>query len=120
MRVVDVFRRALALRCPRCGVTRLFPHRGLRGWFVMTPSCPLCGLRFERAQGYWIGAIYLSYAVTVVIALIGALALWRVADMSPARQLWVWLPFVVLFPLWFFRYSRSLWLAFERLLNPEP
>ncbi len=45
---------------------------------------------------------------------------WRVADMSPARQLWVWLPFVVLFPLWFFRYSRSLWLAFERLLNPEP
>ena len=120
MRVGNVFRRALALRCPHCGVTRLFPHRGLRGWFVMIPSCPLCGLRFERAQGYWIGAIYVSYAVTVVIALIGALALWRVADVSPAVQLWVWLPFVVLFPLWFFRYSRSLWLAFERLLNPEP
>jgi hypothetical protein len=26
---------------------------------------------------------------------------------------------VVLFPLWFFRYSRSLWLAVEYLFNPE-
>jgi hypothetical protein len=85
----------------------------------MAPACPLCGLRFERAQGYWVGAIYVSYGVTVIIALSGALIAWGIADISPAEQLWFWLPFVVLFPLWFFRYSRSLWLAFERLLNPE-
>ena len=30
-----------------------------------------------------------------------------------------WIPFLVLFPLWFFRYSRSLWLAMEFYLNPE-
>lgn len=30
------------------------------------------------------------------------------------------LPLVVVFPLWFFRYSRSLWLALEYLVNPEP
>jgi uncharacterized protein (DUF983 family) len=119
-RVLNALRRALALRCPRCGATPLFPDRGFRGWFAMTPSCAVCGLRFERAQGYWVGAIYVSYVVTVVIALTGALTMWNVADVSPARQLWFWLPFVVLFPLWFFRYSRSLWLAFERLLNPEP
>jgi hypothetical protein len=28
--------------------------------------------------------------------------------------------FVVLFPLWFFRYGRSLWLGVEYLVNPEP
>jgi hypothetical protein len=27
---------------------------------------------------------------------------------------------VVVFPLWFFRYSRSLWLALEWSLNREP
>jgi len=86
----------------------------------MTQACPPCGLRFERAQGYWVGAIYVSYAVTVVIALTGAFALWGAADISPANQLWFWLPFVGLFPLWFFRYSRSLWLALERLINSEP
>jgi hypothetical protein len=32
----------------------------------------------------------------------------------------VWGLFVVLFPLWFFRYSRSLWLALESFFNPEP
>jgi hypothetical protein len=29
-------------------------------------------------------------------------------------------PFVLAFPLWFFRYSRSVWLALEYALNPEP
>jgi hypothetical protein len=35
-------------------------------------------------------------------------------------ELLVWGTFVVLFPLWFFRYGRSLWLGVEFLLNPEP
>jgi len=86
----------------------------------MAPRCAACGLRFERAQGYWVGAIYVNYAVTVAIALAGALLLWGVAGISTADQLWLWLAFVVVFPLWFFRYSRSLWLAIELLINPEP
>jgi uncharacterized protein (DUF983 family) len=85
----------------------------------MAPACALCGLRFERAQGYWVGAIYVSYGVTVMVALGGAFALWVFAGVSTAKQLWFWLAFVVLFPLWFFRYSRSLWLAVELMLNPE-
>jgi uncharacterized protein (DUF983 family) len=107
-------RRALALTCPRCGQTRLF-----RTWFAMHESCDLCGLRFERAQGYFVGAIYVNYAVTTVIALTGYFVLWRVADLSTAVQLAIWIPFVALFPLWFFRYSRSLWLALEHFVNPE-
>jgi uncharacterized protein (DUF983 family) len=106
--------RAVALRCPRCGETELF-----RGWFSMHERCDFCGLRFERAQGYFVGAIYVNYAVTTAIAVIGYFALWRLADPSTAAQLTLWIPFVLLFPLWFFRYSRSLWLALEYLLNPE-
>jgi hypothetical protein len=30
----------------------------------------------------------------------------------------VLVPIVIVFPLWFFRYSRSLWLALEWSLNP--
>jgi hypothetical protein len=85
----------------------------------MAPRCALCGLTFERAQGYWVGAIYINYGVTVLIALAGAFLLWAGAGISTADQLWFWLPFVVLFPLWFFRYSRSLWLAVELMVNPE-
>jgi uncharacterized protein (DUF983 family) len=107
--------RALRLRCPRCGETPLF-----HGWFTMASSCRLCGLRFERAQGYFVGAIYVNYAITVSIAMTGYLLLWRSYDLSTTVQLAIWLPFVALFPLWFFRYSRALWLALELFFNPEP
>ena len=86
----------------------------------MPKECALCGFTFERAQGYWVGAIYVNYAVTVAIAMAGHLILWAVWDVSARTQLAIWLPFVVVFPLWFFRYGRSLWLAVEYLLNPEP
>jgi uncharacterized protein (DUF983 family) len=106
--------RAVRRRCPRCGRAPLF-----RRWFVMNSVCAVCDLRFERAQGYWVGAIYVNYAVTTVIAIVGYLVLWRLADLSTAWQLGVWLPFVVAFPLWFFPYSRSLWLAVEYAINPD-
>ena len=88
------------------------------GWFRMRSVCDLCGLRFERAQGYWVGAIYVNYGVTTVIALAGFFLTYPAVPM--VVQLVGWGTFVVLFPLWFFRYSRSLWLAIEYFVNPEP
>ena len=113
-RAARIFRRGLRLECPRCGGTRLF-----RGWFAMARECPLCGLRFERAQGYFVGAIYINYTATVVVVIAGYLLLWRSTELSAVQQLMIWVPFGVLFPLWFFRYSRSLWLALEYTVNPE-
>jgi uncharacterized protein (DUF983 family) len=107
--------RALALRCPRCGGTRLF-----QGWFRMAEACRLCGLRFERAPGYFVGAIYVNYAVTAGIAIGGFFLLWSVTDLPIGVHLLMWGGFVTLFPLWFFRYARSVWLAIEYLVNPEP
>ncbi|PYN81476.1 MAG: DUF983 domain-containing protein [Candidatus Rokuibacteriota bacterium] len=106
--------RAVRLRCPRCGATALF-----RGWFSMADACALCGLRFERVQGYFVGAIYINYAVTAAIAIGGFFVLWSQTALSTAAQLALLVPVVILFPLWFFRYSRSLWLALEWLINRE-
>jgi uncharacterized protein (DUF983 family) len=85
----------------------------------MAEACALCGLRFERAQGYFVGAIYVNYAMTVLVAIVGFVLLWGVAGFSTRGQLAVLVPLVVIFPLWFFRYSRSLWLAVEWAINPE-
>jgi uncharacterized protein (DUF983 family) len=113
-RLRQALARALRLRCPRCGRAPLF-----RSWFAMNTVCAVCDLKFERAQGYWVGAIYINYAVTTVIAVAGYFAAWRWLDAPLAWQLGVWGTFTVLFPLWFFRYSRSVWLAVEYGLNPE-
>ncbi len=114
-RVAAIARRAVGLRCPRCGGTKLF-----RGWFAMAAACSRCGLVFERAPGYFVGAIYINYGVTAVIAVGGYLVLWATTGLSTAAQFALWVPFLLVFPLWFFRYSRSLWLALEYLVNPEP
>lgn len=114
-RVTQALGRAIRLRCPRCGATPLF-----RGWFRMAEACALCGLRFERAQGYFVGAIYVNYTVTAILAIGGFFLLWGLLGLSTGGQLAVLVPIVVIFPLWFFRYSRSLWLALEWSLNREP
>ena len=85
----------------------------------MAPVRSACGLRFERAQGYFVGAIYLNYAVTTFLVIGGYVLLWAFTELTTAAQLALWLPVVVVFPLWFFRYSRSFWLALEYAVNPE-
>lgn len=64
------------------------------------------------------GAIYLNYAATTVIAVSGYFLLDWLVGLSLGRQLLLWGAFCVLFPLWFFRYSKSLWLAFDYFFDP--
>ena len=86
----------------------------------MNEDCASCGLHYEREAGYFVGAIYVNYAATVTIAIAGYFLLWARAELSTPAQFAIWIPFLLVFPLWFFRYSRSLWLAMELYFNPEP
>ena len=79
-RIIRAEQRALALPCPRCGGTPLF-----RGLVRDDVVCAACDLRFERAQGYWVGAIYVNYGVTVVIAVGGFFLLWELARTGDRR-----------------------------------
>jgi uncharacterized protein (DUF983 family) len=133
-RAARIAGRAVRLRCPRCGATPLFPGpppnpsagaagwpalRRLKSWFVMEPQCLLCGLRYERAQGYFVGAIYINYAASTTIAIGGYFVLRYCCDLSTAMQFAIWVPFLLIFPLWFFRWSRSLWLGLMYFVSPE-
>jgi len=108
-----ILSRGVRLRCPRCGEGPLFA-----GLFCMHPSCSRCALTFEREQGYFVGAIYINYAATTLISIAGFLLLDAFTPLSLSQQLLVWGVFAVLFPLFFFRYSRSLWLSVDYLFNP--
>ncbi len=98
--------RGLRLRCPKCGEGKLFT-----GFFSMPPACSSCGLDFRREQGYYIGAMYINYGVTTAILLGAALPL--VGKIPLPQLLWPLGIFCTIFPLWFFRYSRSLWLGID-------
>src|SRR5262245_32870110 len=62
----------LRQRCPRCRTGRVF-----RSLFRMNDPCPHCGLLFEREEGYFLGAMYVSYALgAAVISVAFFVALW--------------------------------------------
>jgi uncharacterized protein (DUF983 family) len=84
----------------------------------MRARCPACALVFEREPGYFVGAIYLNYGVTTVLTIGGYFALDAWLAPPVTAQLLVWGPVAVAFPLWFFRYSKSLWLSLDYLVDP--
>lgn len=107
--------RGLQLRCPRCGAGHLF-----RGWFRMRQQCDWCGLDFVREPGFYLGSIYINYGITALLITAIYFGLFFTTDLDPRWILWGLVVFCLIFPLWFFRYARSLWLAFDQYWDPDP
>lgn len=81
----------------------------------MVESCPRCGLRFEREEGYWVGAMTVNIVVTeiffVIFLVVGILLTWP--DLP-------WLPLIGigvvvngLFPIVFYPFSKTVWLSLD-------
>jgi uncharacterized protein (DUF983 family) len=109
---------ALRLRCPRCREGAVYRCPVWKGWLDMHERCPVCGLKFEREQGYFLGAMYVSYALAIppYIALVAAFSLlahWRY-EAALAGAFVAYLPFVPMAA----RLSRVLWMYIDRTFDP--
>src|SRR2546428_399938 len=82
----------------------------------------LCALALGKATLVAMYFMHLKFETRTLgmVAVGGFFLLWAGLGLSTGAQLAVLVPIVVVFPLWFFRYSRSLWLALEWSLNREP
>lgn len=106
--------RALRLRCALCGQGKLFA-----GWFKMNSACPHCNATFEREPGFFLGSIYFNYGLTSLICAITYPVLLFNRLVSNNVLIGVTMTFAVLFPIWFFRYARALWLGFDQYMDPR-
>jgi uncharacterized protein (DUF983 family) len=107
--------RALRLRCPACGAAPIFA-----GWFTMHDACAACGRSFNRGPGYLLGSIYFNYGVTAMLVLILYFAMYFGEVLRDTQRLVLWSLFAVGFALWFFRYARAMWIAFDERWDPWP
>lgn len=107
--------RALRLHCPACGQGKIFSS-----WITMHEACPACGRKFDRAPGYLLGSIYFNYGVTALLVVILFFSLFFSKALTSQQLLWLLSGFGLLFPLWFFRYARALWIAFDERWDPWP
>jgi uncharacterized protein (DUF983 family) len=105
--------------CPRCREGKIF-----RGsiWLVpkMYERCPVCQLKFDREPGYFLGAMYISYGLGIIVIALLAALVWAVLRWPLIRStvagIVLFLPLVPLLT-WM---ARVLWIYLDQAIDPEP
>jgi uncharacterized protein (DUF983 family) len=109
----------LQQRCPRCQAGSIFRYSIFRGFPKMHDRCTICDLKFEREEGYFLGAMYISYGLALVTILLLAVLLWLATGWSVERiALWatlLFLPFAPTISL----FARVLWIYLDQTIDPE-
>ena len=86
----------------------------------MHPTCPVCDHKFEREPGYFVGAMYVSYALATPVYLLLVLLLkWQFPELSDLWAVAAALPLFVPFVPLVFRYARVIWLHLDQALDPK-
>jgi len=115
---VQIVTRGLTHRCPNCGARSLFKAGSL---FVVNQDCRDCGFQFERKgdEGFFLGSMSLNYGMTIICYLVPVMLL------AYCKVIGVTLAIVlagigsVVFPMLFYRSSRSWWLMNYYLFLPH-
>lgn len=102
--------RGITRRCPRCGGRKLF-----RRWFTMVDTCPSCGLRFEREEGFFLGAFVMNTAITLgslMLYLVIAFAL-TLPDAPLVRLAVVGVLLGLIIPIAVYPFTKTIWCAVD-------
>lgn len=110
-----ILARSLRLRCPRCGKGEFLDHG-----FTTNKACDSCGLRFEREEGYWTGAIYVNLITTQFLIVGGLFALLFLTDFALWTQIGILAAVAVIFPTLFYPFSKSIWLGMDHFFTDKP
>jgi uncharacterized protein (DUF983 family) len=68
----------LGNKCPHCHQGNFFVSNNpynLKTFHVMHNECPVCNEDFKKEPGFYYGAMYMSYSLTVAVAVLWAIAL---------------------------------------------
>ncbi len=102
--------RATARRCPRCGSGGIFST-----WAALNEHCTTCGFKFEREPGYWVGALIVNMAVSLLVFLVtlvgGIVLTWPDPPWNLLSALTIGV--MLLVPIVFYPWSKSIWMAIE-------
>ena len=111
-----MLRRALALRCPHCGGRPAFLT-----WRRLMPSCPVCGLRFERGErGYWLGSYFFNLLASETVFVVWIAAFLGATWPDPPWQIFQigTAALMLVTPIACFPFSRTLFVAFDLWVRP--
>lgn len=112
----------LRFKCPKCHEGDLFCNKHIyqiKGFFKMPKACNKCGQDFEPETGFYLGAMYVSYALTIAlnVSIFVALLIFEAYSLTnffivAGILLVITLPYV-------FKISRSIWIAIMIKYDPN-
>jgi uncharacterized protein (DUF983 family) len=106
--------------CPRCRASTIFRSSLYWGFPKMNDRCPTCGLHFNREPGYFLGAMYISYALGIATIVAFGLIFWALTSWRLNKiALWAIVLFLPFAPMLTFL-SRVLWIYVDQTFDPEP
>ena len=101
------------LKCPRCRKGDLFVKKGLfrfTNTLDMHDNCSSCGLKYDLENGFWLGAMWISYPLVVALELpFLFLALFADGIMTWVYFCLMIIAFAVFLPF-ILRVGRALWI----------
>lgn len=111
-------------KCPHCHKGQFFKSRhpyDFSQFGKMNKECSICGEGFERESGYYLGAMYVSYAINIGLGIGLFLLTVVLLDLDTLTFLFIFLGSVlVLFPLNYWL-SRLIWInlfvRYDKKLN---
>jgi uncharacterized protein (DUF983 family) len=108
--------RALLLRCPRCGSGGIFLTM-----FKLRDRCPRCDLRLEREAGSFTGSMTFNLVFSEIVWVLCFVGILVGTWPNPPWQLLQWgsVALMLLFPVLFFPFSKTLWLALDLGIRPS-
>ena len=110
MRLQAIFKQ----KCPHCLQGEIFD-----GFWHMRPTCPVCAVRYEREDGYFMMAVFVGYVLSLAICLPVCLILYLFEATILGYVIGSAVALTLASPL-IFRYARVIWMHIDELLDPRP
>jgi uncharacterized protein (DUF983 family) len=116
---LSTLRAILQQRCPRCRQGTIFEYSIFKGFPKMSSRCPVCALRFQREEGYFLGAMYISFGLALVIIALIAVLLWAITGWWITKAvIWAVVLFLPLAP-GISLFARVLWIYLDQAFDPD-
>lgn len=100
------------LKCPQCHLGDLFVNQNpysLKYFFDMPKRCSNCNLRYEHEPGFFFGAMFVSYALSIIIAGLTWLFL-SLLGVGFKKIIWAVVGVLIVATPVLFKLSRAIWL----------
>lgn len=110
-------------KCPVCHVGNAFETNKIynfKKFDKMHKNCSHCGHKFEIELGFWYGAMFVSYAMTVAFSVATFVLTYLI---FPKASVWLYISFIIFTVIMMvpitYRGSRLIWMNFFSKFDPQ-